>query len=115
MATTEAAEKVVQFPKAERRNSSTEGIWGSAVLSHGYTGIPSILIQGQQRLGVNALQMNILIQLLDYWRDPERKSFPTKKQIAERIGVTEKTIHNNVRLLGDAGLVQREMRKNTFG
>ena len=115
MAKTEAAEKIVQFPKAERRSSSTERIWGSAVLSHRYTGIPSILIQGQQRLGVNALQMNILIQLLDYWREPERKPFPTKKQIAERIGVTEKTIQNNVRLLEEAGLVRREMRRTASG
>jgi len=115
MAKTEAAEKIVQFPKAERRSSSTERIWGSAVLSHRYTGIPSILIQGQQRLGVNALQMNILVQLLDYWREPERKPFPTKKQIAQRIGVTAKTIRNNARLLGEAGLVKREMRKTASG
>jgi hypothetical protein len=60
------------------------------VLSHGYTGIPSILIQSQKRLGITPLQMNIVIQLLDFWRSPERKPFPTKKLIAGRIGVTEK-------------------------
>jgi predicted transcriptional regulator len=115
MAKTEAAEKLVQFPKAERRSSSTERIWGSAVLSHGYTGVPSILIRAQKRLGVSPLQMNIIIQLLDYWREPERKPFPTKKQIGDRIGVTAKTIQNNIRLLEEACLVRRETRRTSSG
>ena len=48
--------------------------------------------------------MNIVIQLLDYWRDPHRRPFPTKKDIAARIKVTDKTIQNNIRQLEKAGL-----------
>jgi len=107
--------KIVPFPKTERGPSSTQRIWGKAVLSHGYTGIPSILIQGQQRLGINPLQMNIIIQLLDFWRDPGRKPFPTKRQIAARIGVNEKTIQNNIRQLEKAGLILRQQRKTASG
>lgn len=40
--TTEA--EVIDFPKpAARKPSSTERIWGKAIYSHGYAGIPSIL------------------------------------------------------------------------
>lgn len=88
---------VVRFPKTEpRKPSSTERIWGKAVMSHGYTGIPSILIQAQSRLGITPAQMNIVIQLLDYWRDPDRRPFPAKKDIASRIGVTAKAIQINI-------------------
>lgn len=112
--TTEA--EVIEFPKeASKKASSTERIWGKAVYKHGYAGIPSILIQAQQRLGINSMQMNIIIQLLDYWFEPSRKPFPMKKELANRIGVTEKTIQNNIRALEQAGLIQRQMRKTAAG
>lgn len=59
--------------------------------------------------------MNIIIQLLDYWREPSRKPFPTKKELADRLQVTAKTIQNNIRILEDAGLIRREMRRTAAG
>lgn len=107
--------EVIEFPKPGKKASSTERIWGKAVYGHGYAGIPSILIQGQRRIGLNPMQMNICIQLLDYWFDPARKPFPTKKDLAQRIGCTEKTIQNNIRALEKAGLVKRQLRRTAAG
>lgn len=115
MSTTKPEAEVIKFPSPARKPSSTERIWGKAVYGHGYAGIPSILIQGQRRLGLNPMQMNICIQLLDYWFDPARKPFPTKKELAQRIGCTEKTVQNNIRALEKAGLVQRKYRKTAAG
>ena len=112
----QAEAAVISFPKEPKKKpSSTERIWGSPVYRHGYTGIPSILIQGQKRLGITPTQMNIIIQLLDYWREPSRKPFPTKAELADRLGVTDKTIQNNIRALEKAGLVQREQRRTAAG
>jgi DNA-binding transcriptional regulator YhcF (GntR family) len=111
-----AASNVLPFQKPDaRRVSSTERIWGKAVLAHGYTGIPSILIQAQSRLKLNPVKMSIIVQLLDYWRDPERLPFPSKRELAERINVTEKTIQNNIRTLEKAGLVERVARYTRYG
>jgi hypothetical protein len=116
MASSTSEAEVISFPKtASRKPSSTERIWGKSVYSHGYAGIPSILIQAQRRLGINSMQMNIIVQLLDYWHEPTRKPFPTKKDLAKRIDVTEKTIQNNIRALERAGLIRREMRKTAAG
>jgi DNA-binding FadR family transcriptional regulator len=82
---------------------------------HGYAGIASILIQLQRRIGLNPVQMNIIIQLLDYWFEPTRKPFPSKRDLANRIGVTEKTIQNNTRALEKAGLLVREKRRTAAG
>ncbi|MEI8393735.1 MAG: helix-turn-helix domain-containing protein [Rhodospirillaceae bacterium] len=98
-----------------RKPSSTERIWGKAVLRHGYTSMPSILIKAQRRLGISPLQMNIIIQLLDYWHEPERKPFPTKKDLAARMDVTGKTIQNNIRQLEQAGLIRRQGRRTACG
>jgi len=107
--------KVIDFPTPGKKSSSTEKIWGKAVYSHGYAGIPSILLRGQRRLGLSPMQMNICIQLLDYWFDPTRKPFPTKKDLALRIGCGEKTIQNNIRALEKAKLIRREYRKTAAG
>lgn len=115
MPTRKQEANIVEFPKRDKKLSSTERIWGKAVYSHGYTGVPSILIRGQRRLGLNPMQMNICIQLLDYWFDLDRKPFPTKKELAQRIGCTEKTIQNNIRALEEAKLVKRQQRKTAAG
>src|SRR5918912_3592 len=95
---TGAGAEVISFPKGTTRNaSSVEKIWGKTVCRLGYAGVPSILIQAQRRLGINPTQMNIIVQLLDYWREPARKPFPSKKELAKRIGVTATTIQNNIR------------------
>lgn len=116
MSSNSSEAEVISFPKAAgKRASSTEKIWGKPVLAHGYAGIPSILIQAQRRLGINAMQMNIIVQLLDYWFEPSRKPFPSKRDLAKRMGVAEKTIQNNIRDLEKAGYIQRELRKTAAG
>ena len=111
---------VVPFPitaplPPKKAAASHERIWGKHVVSHGYAGIPSILLRAQFRLGVTPLQFNILVQLLDYWRDPDRAPFPSKLDLATRIGVKPKTIQLNMAQLQKAGLVRREGRKSRFG
>ena len=116
MTDTPTASNVLPFQKIEaRRPSSTERIWGKAVVSHGYTGIPSILIQAQRRLRLNPVKMNIIVQLLDYWREPERQPFPSKKELADRIGITEKTVQNNIRALEKDHLIERRRRYTRHG
>jgi hypothetical protein len=116
MATSKTDAEIIDFPKeSSKKSSSTERIWGKAVYRHGYAGIPSILIQAQKRIGINPTQMNIIVQLLDYWFEPSRKPFPTKRELKNRIGVTEKTIQNNIRALEKAGLIAREMRRTAAG
>ncbi|MEO1660096.1 MAG: helix-turn-helix domain-containing protein [Pseudomonadota bacterium] len=100
---------------SKKRISSTEKIWGKPVTGHGYAAVPSILLKSQRRLGINATQMNIIIQLLEYWYDPTRPPFPTKKQLAERMGVHPKTIQLNIRELEQAGYIKREKQKTASG
>jgi DNA-binding MarR family transcriptional regulator len=100
---------------AKPQKSSTERIFGPKVLSHGYTGIPNILLRGQKRLGISATQFNIIAQLLSYWIDPNRPPFPSKRELAGRIGITEQTLRINVKALEKQELVVREQRVSAFG
>jgi len=121
MSSQEEQEKVVQFPKDGKRDepkrtpSSVEKIWGKDITRHGYVGVPSILIRAQRRLGLNSTQLNIIIQLLEYWWDPGRKPYPPKQELADRLGLTPKAVQVNMRALEQAGLLRREVRKTQSG
>jgi hypothetical protein len=112
-----AAENILEFPttKPIRKPSSTEAIWGKPVAAHGYAGVPSILIRAQGRLGLSPMQFSIVVQLLEYWREPSRKPFPSKSDLAERMGVSEKAIQLNMAALEKANLIRRELRRTTAG
>jgi len=82
MATGNTDAEIIDFPKdASKKVSSTERIWGKSVYKHGYAGIPSILIQAQRGLGITKTQMNIIVQLLDYWHEPSRRRFRRKRNL----------------------------------
>ncbi len=104
-----AADNVVEFPTAKpaRKPSSTEAIWGKAVAAHGYAGVPSILIRAQGRLRLSPMQFSIVVQLLEYWHEPSRRPFPSKRDLAERMGVTEKAIQLNMAALEKVKIVTR--------
>lgn len=114
---TQSTANVVSFPAAApaKAEASHVRIWSKPVVALGYTVLPSVMIQAQRRLGITPLQFNILAQLLDYWREPSRAPFPSKAELAERIGVKPKTIQTNIRALEVAGLVTREMRRTAAG
>jgi Winged helix-turn-helix DNA-binding len=108
---------VVPFPVGADKNDKTsfEKIWGKKVQNHGYAAIPSIMIRSQRRLGINTTQFCILVQLLEYFRSPDRAPFPTKQQLADRIGIKATTIKANMQTLEKAGLIEREQHRTSAG
>lgn len=95
--------------------SSTERIFGKDVTKHGYVALPNILVRGQARLKLTTTQFNILAQLLSYWIDPKRPPFPSKKELAARMGLNPATVRINIAKLEERGLVRREQRKTLSG
>ncbi|MEH6410040.1 MAG: helix-turn-helix domain-containing protein [Hyphomonas sp.] len=98
-----------------RNQSSHTRIWGAQVMSHGYTGVPNVLLRSQHRLGLNNTQMMIVVQLLSYWFDPSNVPFPTKQQLADRLGIKKKTIQTNMKALEDRGYLKREQMTTSQG
>ena len=98
-----------------KSESSTHKIFGAKVLDHGYTALPNILLRGQKRLGITTTQFNIIAQLMSYWFDPARAPFPSKRDLAHRMGITVQTVRINIKALEERGLVRREQWKTTAG
>ena len=95
---------------AEETAAASEKKWGRKVIARGFTIVPSLLLRAQQRLGLNPTQLAVLLQLIDHWWDAERKPFPSKARLSERLGLSERQVQRYLAELEQAGLIRREQR-----
>jgi predicted transcriptional regulator len=101
--------------EAEPDRKSLERRWTKTVLGPGFTQIPSVLLRAQARLHLSPIELNVLLQMIDHWWDSDDMPFPAKKRLAERMGVSEKTIQRAVSRLVEEGLIRRTARHNRYG
>ena len=55
--------------------------------------------------------MNIILHLANYWWTRDNKPHPSKKTIAEAIGVTPRTVQRRITALQQGGFIRREERR----
>lgn len=84
-------------------------------LKAGWTVIPSALIRGLPRLHVDASGLAVLICLIDYWWAPDDLPWPSKKALAERLGVSERTIQRTLKRLQEEALIKADPRYRSHG
>jgi len=101
--------KVVKLPvKATQRASEQK--WGKPVMNQGFCIIPSLLLRAQRRLGLNSTQLTVLMHLADFWWDVNRKPYPSKETLAERMNLSARQVQRIIAELEKAGLVKRTQR-----
>ncbi|WP_341645023.1 helix-turn-helix domain-containing protein [Thauera sp. SDU_THAU2] len=101
-------------PKRERKaKQASDEKWGTAVMKLGFCIIPSVLLRAQQRLGLNPTQLAVLLQLVDHWWDQERKPYPSKQSLSDRLGLGTRQIQRYIAELEAAGFVKRIERRAT--
>jgi predicted transcriptional regulator len=85
--------------------------WTKPLMEAGWTLLPNVIIERQRALGIDALDVNILLHLASYWWTPDNKPHPGKKAIATAIGVDARTVQKRIAALEAAGLIRREERR----
>lgn len=95
--------------------SAMEERWGRTTIKAGYTFVPSLILRAQARLHINAIELAVLLHLLDHWWDNADMPFPAKQRLAERLGVSPKTVQRAVAALETEGLIKRIKRHNQHG
>lgn len=92
--------------KPDTRKAS-EKKFGKPVMDVGFCITPSLLMKAQARIGLNSVQFNIVMQLLDQWWAAERLPWPSKATIAERMGMSPRQIQRHIAEMEGAGLIRR--------
>ena len=106
----------VQLPSVDKKlDRASEKKWGKAVLAQGFSILPSLLFKAQRRLKLKPIELAILVHLADFWWDSERKPYPSKQRLAERLGIGERQVQRWIANLEQAGLVKREQRYAPHG
>lgn len=100
--------------RAERlRRNETK--WTPALMEAGWTVLPSVILERQHDLGLDAIDVNILMQLARYWWFGDNPPHPSKKAIAECIGVDRSTVRRHIAKMETLGYIRRAPRFNQRG
>src|SRR5438132_10752435 len=84
--------------------------WGKPLMEAGWTVVPTTLLEHQQQLGLDAVDLNILLQIAKHWWYPDQAPFPGKKALADRIGKSPRTIQRRLGAMVKAKLITRKPR-----
>lgn len=103
--------KTAETTEAAETLRVNEKKWSKPLMAAGWTAIPSVIVERQKALGLDALDMNILLHLSVYWWTPDNKPHPAKGTIAEAVGVEPRTVQRRIAALESVGLIQREQRR----
>lgn len=90
-----------------RRN---EQKWTKPLWEAGWAAIPTVLLERQRALGLDATDMNIILHLVRHWWHADALPFPSKRAIAECMNVNVTTVRRHIARLEADGLVRRERR-----
>lgn len=91
--------------------SSFQQRWGESVAADGFVQIPNVLLRKQASLGLSAQELLTLLNILEHWRFNNRLPFPSTERLAERMGVSKRSIERSIRKLTEKKLLQRAKSK----
>lgn len=100
----------VQEQKNEKTLKVSEKKWGEKQIEAGFTVLPSILITRQKAIGLDAIDLNILMHIIVRWWAHDNHAYPSKKLIAESMGIDVSTVRRRIARMEAEGLLKREKR-----
>lgn len=76
----------------------------------GWTVLPSIILEKQDALGLDPIDINILLQLARHWWYTDNLPHPSKATIAKCIGVDPSTVRRHIARMEAIGFIRRQSR-----
>src|SRR6266436_3610487 len=89
-----------------QQSGSIREKWGEA-LDAGFQVIPNVLIRAQSRLGLDALDVVVLLNLTAHWWTKEARPFISAAHIAKRMNVSTRTVERHLKKLEGRDFIKR--------
>ena len=89
--------------------------WTPPLIEAGYTALPNAILLRQQALGLDSIDLNIILQIASYWWSREKLPFPSKQRIAKAIGIDKSTVRKRLAALEHGKLIRRIHRPGAYG
>jgi predicted transcriptional regulator len=90
--------------------NQNEKKWTQVLMKAGWTVLPSVILERQRAFALDATDINILLHLAKYWWYSDNLPHPSKKSIAECMGVDKSTVRRHIARMEKDGLIQRISR-----
>ncbi|MBP4050881.1 hypothetical protein B0T49_13580 [Chromobacterium violaceum] len=104
-------EAAAGLPSGKKALQENEKKWGVDLLKAGWTMLPNTIFMRQTALGLDSLDINILLILLSHWWHADNLPFPSKKTMADAIGCDASTIRKRIKGMEAAGFIKRIERR----
>jgi DnaD-like protein len=98
-----------QKPKG-RNVRAIEEKWTAALIKPGWTAIPQVFLDKQKALGLDAIDLNIILHIVKHWWKKDTLPYPAKHSIAECMGIDESTVRRRIARMEKDGLIRRVPR-----
>jgi DNA-binding MarR family transcriptional regulator len=99
-------------PAEQQKLRQSEKKWTPTLIQAGWLIIPSIILERQQGLGLDATDVNILLHLARHWWTSEKLPYPSKRTIAECMGIDPSTVRRHLADMEKRGIIKRVPRSN---
>jgi predicted transcriptional regulator len=83
---------------------------GQSPYQTGFTVFPNLLLEYQQRLNLDPVELNLLLQIIKHWWEADKFPFPSMKALAAGIGRDVSTVQRRLSGLVEKGLIEIEHR-----
>ena len=85
--------------------------WSPELIEAGWTVLPAALIEHQRALGIDAIDINIILHLANRWWTADNRPMPSKNSMAEAMHIDPSTVRRRIQAMEKAGFVRREERR----
>jgi DNA-binding transcriptional regulator YhcF (GntR family) len=89
---------------------TNEEKWTPALMKAGWTVIPQVILDRQNALGIDAIDLNIILHIIKHWWNKNTPPFPSKRSIAECMQIDESTVRRRIARMEKDGLMKRRAR-----
>ena len=86
--------------------SHLEDKGGEDTWAWGWTALPIALLHHQRKLGLSPVALNVLLHLLSQWWQKENLPYPSQTSIAEKVGVSTRTVQREMLQMKKNGLLK---------
>lgn len=89
--------------------------WGTELIAAGWVALPSIILERQEALGLDAMDINIILHIAKHWFEPSNLPHPSKGSIAKAMQVTPRAVQKRIAALENLGFLKRIERRGEKG
>lgn len=97
--------------KTDENLKVLEQKWSPELIEAGWTVLPAALIEHQKALGIDAIDINIILHLANRWWTADNRPMPSKNSIAEAMQIDPSTVRRRIQTMEKGGLIRREERR----